>query len=547
MILSRRPSGKTCKHSADAPAPRKAEGLRAFVPRGALAGVGWDWCKCFGCMLLEANDLIPGSTLTADVCIAGAGAAGIALALSLSEAGLDVVLLESGGLSDEPETQALYQGTMSGINTWKLDAHRWRLFGGSTSRWAGWCRPMESYDFEIRAHIPESGWPITLNDLIPYYQRAHQRVELGDYLWDVDDIQALSGRPLVHSPSGRMLTRVFQYSPPTRFGELYRNTLADAPNVRIYLHANLVNLELTSNLSKLSRFEVATLDGVQFNVEASAYVLALGGIENVRLLLASNSTLAAGVANSSGNVGQFFMEHPHYNGVSKLALSQATDLGFYRRHSVEMPAGEGTQRLNIMGVLALEPEVLASEGVLDFTASISEVALGPGETGDIDVDRVRSLVREGEGDRAYQLYVRAEQSPRPDSRIVLRESDRDALGLPRVDLDWKIHPDDDQNLRRGMEILGAELAAAGLGRLWTSADADRLRWTALPGGHHMGTLRMSADPEMGVVDANCRCHDVENLYIAGSAVFPTGGAPNPTLTVVALAERLAAHLAKELA
>src|SRR5690606_30826948 len=149
--------------------------------------------------------------------------------------------------------------------------------------------------------------------------------------------------------------------------------------------------------------------------------------------------------------------------------------------------------------------------------------------------------------RAYQLFVRAEQSPRPDSRIVLRESDRDALGLPRVELNWKIHPDDDQNLRRGMEILGAELASAGLGRLWTSAEANRLRWTALPGAHHMGTLRMSTDPKLGVVDADCRCHDVENLYIAGSAVFPTGGAPNPTLTIVALAERLAEHLAKELA
>jgi choline dehydrogenase-like flavoprotein len=146
----------------------------------------------------------------------------------------------------------------------------------------------------------------------------------------------------------------------------------------------------------------------------------------------------------------------------------------------------------------------------------------------------------------YQLFVRAEQSPRSDSRVTLLEGDEDSLGLPRLDLNWKVHPDDDLVMRRGLEILGAELGAVGLGRLWTSARGERLEWTVLPGGHHMGTLRMSADPAMGVVDQDCRCHDVDNLYVAGSAVFPTGAAANPTLTIVALAERLAAHLMQEL-
>lgn len=497
-------------------------------------------------MLLDANELSTGATLSADVCIAGAGAAGITLALTLQNAGLDVLLLESGGLEDESDTQALYRGTMSGIDTWELDDHRWRLFGGSTSRWAGWCRPLDAHDFEKRSYIPNSGWPITLDDLLPYYARAHARVELADFLWDLDEIQAISGRPIIDSPCGRLRTSVFQYSPPTRFGTRYRAELESAENVRVLLHANVTNLTLGSGLDRVSRFDCGTLRGVRFNVEARAFVLALGGIENVRLLLASNSQLEQGVANSSGAVGRYFMEHPHWLGVSTWVLSRPTDLAFYERHSISMPMGDSTRRVRIQGVLGLVPEVLESEGLLEFTASLGEAVVGPGETGPIDAEQVRSLVRDRDDERIYQLNVRAEQSPRSKSRITLRPDDKDSLGMPRVDLNWQVHDDDTRAMRRAIELVGSCLGAAGLGRVWTSTRGDQLSWTTLPGGHHMGTLRMTSDPKDGVVDADCRCHDVDNLFIAGSAVYTTGGASNPTLTLIALAERLADHLAEEL-
>lgn len=468
------------------------------------------------------------------------------MALTLQNAGLDVILLESGGLDDEPNTQALYRGTMSGIDTWELDSHRWRLFGGSTSRWAGWCRPLDASDFAERPYIPDSGWPITLDDLLPYYARAHARVELADFLWDLDEMAAISGRPVIESPCGRLRTSFFQYSPPTRFGTRYRAELESAENVRVVLHSNVRNLPLESGLGRLSRFECATLQGVRFAVEARAFVLAMGGIENARVLLASNDQISEGVANSSGTVGRYFMEHPHYLGVSTWVLSRPTDLAFYDRHSVTLPMGDTTRRVRIQGVLGLEPEVLEDEGLLNFTASLSEAVVGPGETGPIDAEQVRSMVRDREDERIYQLNVRAEQSPRRGSRITLRPDDKDALGMPRVDLDWQVHEDDTRAMRRAMELIGSCLGAAGLGRVWTSTRGDQLSWTTLPGGHHMGTLRMTSDPERGVVDANSRCHDVDNLYISGSAVFTTGGASNPTLTIVALAERLADHLVQEL-
>lgn len=498
-------------------------------------------------MLLDANELSAGATLQADVCIAGAGAAGITLALTLRDAGVDVILLESGGLESEPDTQALYEGTMSGIDTWELDKKRWRLFGGSTSRWAGWCRPLEREDFERRSYVAGSGWPITFDDLVPFYERAHARVQLADFLWDTSRLQELSGRPLIESPGGRLRTTVFQYSPPTRFGELYRSDISESENIRGYLHANVVNVVLASNGGEVSRVECATLDGVAFHVEARAYVLAMGGIENVRLMLASNTQFEEGIANSSGAVGRFFMEHPHYNGVCSWVLSRPSDFSFYERHEVALPEGDGTKKLDVRGLLALTPETLAEEGLPSVAASLVEAAVDSGQTGDIDAEQVRSLVRDRDEALVYQLNVHAEQTPRSESRVTLRASDRDSLGMPRVDLNWQVHPDDERDMRRALQILSSELSAAGLGRVWTPTDGERLTWTTLPGGHHMGTARMSEDPELGVVDANCRCHDVENLYIAGSAVFTTAGYANPTLTIVALAERLASHLVEVLA
>lgn len=493
-------------------------------------------------MLLDANDLTPGQTLDADVCIAGSGAAGITLALALRDSGLSVIVLESGGFDEEDDTQALYRGTMSGISTWQLDSRRERQFGGSTARWAGWCRPMHSFDFVERAYMPHSGWPITLDDLIPFYEKAHERVQLADFIWDTEELQAISGRPLIESPGGRLRTEVYQYSPPTRFGTEYRDELEQAENISVYLHANLLNLDLEDSHAALRRLECTTLGGIDFEVRARAHVLAMGGLENVRLLLASNTQIPEGVANQSDCVGRYFMEHPHYNGVSTWVMSRPSDVSFYERHSVRLPGGS----VRIQAMLALSPEVLEAEELLDFTASLKEAAVGPGETGQIDVDQVRSLVQEREDERIYQLHVRAEQTPLADSRITLRRDDHDALGMPRLNLDWKVAAEDRRRMRRAMELVGAELAAAGLGRLWTSTEGDELSWTTLGGGHHMGTTRMSDDPRDGVVDENCRCHDVENLYIAGSSVFRTGASPNPTLTIVALAERLAAHLMEKL-
>ena len=188
-----------------------------------------------------------------------------------------------------------------------------------------------------------------------------------------------------------------------------------------------------------------------------------------------------------------------------------------------------------------------SEQLLNFSATFQGARPGypKTETDALPSAAAEALVTRGAGGfQTAQLTVRAEQSPLRDSRITLTD-DVDALGMPRVALDWRIAPQDDEQMRRAMVILGRELGAAGLARLWVPGDATRLVWRQDPGGHHMGATRMGRDPAVSVVDADCRAHEVRNLYITGGSVFTTGGDSNPTLTVVALAHRLADTLRRQ--
>ncbi|MEM9729202.1 MAG: GMC family oxidoreductase [Myxococcota bacterium] len=493
-------------------------------------------------MLIDARELADGTTVSADLCIVGAGAAGITIARALRGTGLSIAVIESGGFDFEGDTQSLYSGRMVGIDTWAMDVMRLRYFGGTTNHWAGWCMPLLEEDFEERDWIPNSGWPIGLDELRPYYERAQRRVELGEFIYDSVEVANAEGLPLVES-SGRLETQLLQFSPPTRFGSRYRQELVDDPDVDVYLYANVLNVALESSEDSLSHLDCATLSGVSFTVEADRYVLACGGLENPRILLASNQQLPEGVANGNGMVGRYFMEHPHYLNSAAWVLQGEPDLSFYRPRAASDILNAPRGRM--MGLLGLSRSARAAEGLPHFTLSIGRFDAPEEDTGPIEPGDIHALVAQpGRLTPMARLSIRAEQVPDPDSRVRLG-SDTDDFGIPRIELDWQITRDDDFAIRRGVELVGAEIAAAGLGRIWTPTDDEgAIQWQAAPGGHHMGTTRMSADPSEGVVDANCRAHDVDNLYVAGSSVFTTGGSVNPTLTIVALAERLADHLAE---
>jgi choline dehydrogenase-like flavoprotein len=491
-------------------------------------------------MLIDGRTLAQGATLEADVCIAGAGAAGMTIALDLIGSGLSVVLLESGGVERDEATQALSDGRMTGIDTWNLRRMRIRALGGTTGHWNGWCRPLMAQDFERRDYIPDSGWPVKYAELVPWFRKACRTLDIGEFEWDAADRSARTAKPLL-PVSSNVEQRYYQFSPPTRFGRVYGPVLERAEDVRVVTFANLVDIRLGQTRAEVESVTCRTLEGTTFHVQAGRYVLALGGVENARVLLASRSQQREGVANGHDVVGRYFMEHPHYYGSIGVVCAAALDLAFYKRGDSDWTRPDGTP-VQMLGALGLSAAVSRREKLLNFSATFLTTPreLSPKTESDaLPAATAQTLLTRGQsGFATAQLTVRAEQSPLRDSRITLTD-ELDAVGMPRVALDWRIAPEDDVQMRRALVVLARELGAAGLARLWVPGDTTRFVWRQDPGGHHMGATRMGRDPAVSVVDATSRTHEVRNLYITGGSVFTTGGDSNPTLTIVALAHRLA--------
>ena len=503
-----------------------------------------------------------------DLCVAGAGAAGIALALEFMNRRDRVVVLESGGLDYEEATQELYAGRSDlGMEYFPLETARVRVFGGSTTHWGGMCTRLDPIDFAKRDWVPYSGWPIDHRDLDPYYARAHVWLELGEYDYDRPSI-APPGTEFLPFSEDRVRQKMWRYSmPPTDFGATYRSQLADAENIDVLLHANLVEIETTENAGEVTAFRIATLDGRSARIRARTYVLALGGVETARMLLCNDRVITAGLGNQHDLVGRFFMEHIGILPAEVLDLKQD---GWQRAYD-DLVHGERQVRCGLTASFEAQEQEEILNSMLMFG---QRNVVRPQSVGYRSLAEIRKHVTQGEfpedlGEHLYNMItdidglvrglyekvdssvfigMEAEQSPNPDSRVVLG-TERDQLGLRRANLDWRPSELDRRSVRKLLELTAQELARMDVGRLrienWIMEDD----WSGNARGHyhHMGTARMASDPSQGVVNADCQVFGTDNLYIAGSSVFPTGGCANPTLTLVALTLRLADHLQARLA
>jgi choline dehydrogenase-like flavoprotein len=552
-------------------------------------------------MLIDALKLPAESLVETDICIIGAGAAGITLARELRDRPEQVCLLESGGLDYEEQAQSLYAGENIGVPYFPLKESRGRYFGGSTNLWGGWSRPMDESDFEHRPWMPYSGWCFSKAELDPYYERAQVACHLGPYAYDFDswqDALAQQQRRQLPFSSDRLATYLWQIIPSThlRFGEAYQAEIEQASNITTYLHANVLEIETTDSAQAVTRLRVASSDGKQFYVAAKVFVLAAGGIENPRLLLASNRVQSAGVGNQHDLVGRFFMEHPYLIS-GKLQLSRPALLYAGRNCQID--------ETFLAAALALSKEVQEREQLLNFSARllpyeeewvqalkrlkrlgkprtvghqafpklqehkeqrrkhfptikegnkhedtsvIQDLAIAIGSVDRIAAKAVNKL-RKKPASKQPQLcetHLIGEQAPNPDSRITLSR-DRDKLGMNRVQLDWRLSPIDKYTIQRSQQLIAEEFERSGLGTMQIELDDDDASWESLRGSyHHIGTTRMSSNPREGVVDEHCQVHGIHNLYIAGSSVFPTSGLSNPTLTIVALTIRLADRIKQQM-
>jgi choline dehydrogenase-like flavoprotein len=563
-------------------------------------------------MFVDGRGVGNGDVLEADVAIVGAGAAGITLALELEAAGMRVLLIESGDRLLETETQLLYRGENVGLPYFDLVSARLRYLGGSTNHWSGTCRPFGEFDLASHAWIPGSGWPIAIGDIEPHYERASDLCGLPSTDWSIDTWIERSSYPVLPLERERIESRVAQNvrARRRRFARNYDGDLERSSTTTVALNTNLVEIELDDDAQTVSGLLLRTLTGVEFRARARNYVIAAGGIENPRLLLASTSRVPDGIGNGQDLVGRYFLEHPRFIGASFAPFDPNLDIRFYLTHD----AGDS----RITGYLAIPEAVRASEELSDVQfrleprfpafyqravesedlASLRRLIGRAEEAPDLledlaavaddltswrrfvafgaplpvpipelaatavgDAERRAALIPEVFGDIATLVYgesfgripvegvdvvTRIDPTPNPDSRVRLG-TDRDALGMPMVELDWQLAERDRDSVVRATELLGTELGRARLGRLQLTLDEESAAWPPdLAGGwHHMGTTRMHDDPSQGVVDRDCRVHGTRNLYIAGSSVFTTASSATPTLTIVALALRLGQHLVAE--
>ena len=527
---------------------------------------------------LEKDDLP--QQIDADICIIGGGPAGITLALELANTSLDVVLLESGGETYSVRTQALNDGQNVGRDYYMLQHDRVRYLGGTTHHWGGWCVPLTPTDLTTRDWVPNSGWPIAWEELERYYEPAQRHCELDRLSYE--PAEWLGDRyPLLDFAADTLENYLYKWSPadpwrpPTHFGKVYRDTLASAPNLRVVLHANLTDFDLNDAVSNVRRVSARTLDGRTLDVQARQFVLAAGGIENPRILLNANRQAPNGLGNDRGLVGRYFMEHME-GLVAHIHFENARDAQWLASYQKRMPENErvsvaaairtspaAQQRLQILNTgMVLQANVDSTSGYVAAKRLATSVLDGRGsdvvaDAANVvtDLDEVAKWLYHRQRGTQYEfpvtadpadVWVNAEQSPDPSSRVTLCD-DRDELGLRKAALDWRLCEQDKRTLIESVKLLGEELARTRRVRVqmneWLAADGDDLPDDELVGGHHhMGTTRMADSPEFGVVDADCCVHGIDNLYVAGSSVFPTGGYANPTLTIVALAVRLAGRL-----
>lgn len=512
-------------------------------------------------MLIDANQIGDGDIVETEICIIGAGPAGISCAAEFLDSSTSVCLLESGGHRVEPKTQALAGGSVTGQKYFPLVSTRARVFGGTSIHWSGWCRPLDRIDFEERPWIPYSGWPLTLESLTDFYARAQQVCDVGPFRYDLADWPH-GDEPVLGEHSERLATKVIQFGPPTRFGQKYRSAFEASENVRVILHSNVLNFDADPSARHVDTVSVATLSGKRFQVRAKSFVMATGGLENARLLLLSDQVQSNGLGNDHDLVGRFFMNHTFVPGGFIVGAGSGDGSSVYSRQTARGSADEtGT---SVQAYLTFRRSVQAREQIANVSfnlgqSDLSSLIYGSGpdhewyEKVGLTVRNLDEVIR-GAFNRTYAKFDSekrqtvfaltniTEQTPNPTSRVTL-SSEVDQLGQRRMNLDWRLNDIDLASLKRSHTILGAELARLGHGRIVTNLDdVDGWPQEYIGDWHHIGTTRMSDDASQGVVDADCKVHGIDNLFIAGSSVFPTSGYANPTLTIVALALRLADHI-----
>jgi choline dehydrogenase-like flavoprotein len=457
-----------------------------------------------------------------DCAIIGAGPAGITIARKLSQAGMKVALIEGGGRLPTESSQRLYEGTATAL-PYDIEMSRLRYFGGTSGHWTGMCRPLDQEDYDRRPDIGRGPWPFDRSELEPFSTEAYDILDLEPSpVWqpqsferDVDDLGAQQRAGLAEI--------FWAWSPPTRFNAKYFQEISATANIRLLMNTSVIGF--TPDPSDASKVQLAqcrdTETGEDLAVSARTFVLSCGGIENPRILLFSNARYGTAFGNAAGLLGTCFMEHPH--------VKVGSFVGF--KHFINPPGNKAHIRY-----FKTTPTFQRQHAVLN-----SAIRMYYGEPFDLG-DFQQWNFQLPEPVTGGELYVVSEQQSSSLNSVSLMSS-RDRLGVPKAQLQFALSELDLRTIMHSTQAIASYLIYSDLGRAKIDISlpikpGDRSHY----GRHHMGTTRMGSSDRTGVVDPDCRVYGTHNLFVAGSSLFPTSGYANPTLTIVLMALRLAAHL-----
>ena len=509
-------------------------------------------------MIVDLTTIEAGEVLEADLIIIGGGLAGITLANSLLKDGLSVILLEAGGLDVDLDNQAQYEGnaTLSDgkHESLELDGFltdsRVRAYGGSGHWWGGKCAPLSAEDFESREWVPESGWPISRTDLNPYYDMAcdslnidrfnHTKPDLtpsqGNYI-GINDNENLTSRP-------RRFTRITGQNRHQEDFDRFRFKTRDSNTTSVYLNANVVGFDMRRDKTALSGVRIETLAGKTFIARGKQFVLACGGLENIRLLLAAAQSGDITLDKTVKSLGRYFQGHLAFDlyadkrssGTKLLLAETSDDISAYTNNSSE---GE-----KVVIAVTRQGQKASGSGAMTLTLSRDSTIDRHGGLA-IEATYQTLLSSSSMQSKVQNLacYFMPENRPLAESRVTLSDV-TDRFGMPRIELNWVFGTQDKLAFQKAIALAASEFGSSGKGRV--CADIPNVEYfdSVNISRHHMGGTRMSRSAETGVVDPNLRHHDIENLFVLGSTVFPTSGIANPTLTILALAFRLSQHLSE---
>ena len=503
------------------------------------------------------------SVFEADICIVGSGVAAYTMLSVLADTNLNVIVVERGALHpDQNETldkECLIHGHAF---TGHQDGRRFGL-GGTSLSWGGQALPFHDFDFDQKEWVKFSGWPLSSKEITPFIPAAEAIMQVDPVPYDTDVFSLRALVPL-HSDSGQVQFHFSKWSPAPNFKPGWLKKYAKHPCIHVLTHARAVSMDFDEETRLVSKLHILNPEGHKGAIVARHYVLAAGGLENPCLLLASETIPP------NPWIGKMFQDHP----TAQVATVKPKDSHWLQRYFGYFFLGKTRMlpRISLTQSAVYKNKVLSATAFIQFIPpqgsffeNLKEVyrsaSRGHIPSAKTIVKTFSSMRQIGSlyaiakaywADRYVfvpggvpRLTMMIEQSPDTQSQIVLSGA-KDKAGQPVPEIQWFFGDDTIHTFKTYCNILESEFKRLDIGKIewdtWVNQDNETIRQHLQDAYHHMGTTRMSTTRDTGVVNSDCRMHDVGNVYITGSSIFPTSGHSNPTLTFMALALRLGHHL-----